>query len=68
MSNKYSRINLGIKLSVNYIIGLILWNFIVKQYSTVIKFCYFRFSSLTVNLDLFGINLGSTSKPCFCYP
>lgn len=68
MSDKNSCIYLGVKLPINHIISLILRNLWMMQYSPVIKFCYFGFFSLTVNLDLFGINFRSTSKPCLCYP
>lgn len=68
MSNKYSCINLGIIFPIHYIIGLILRDFIMKQYRSVIKFRYFGFFPMTVNLNLLRINFGSTSKPSFCYP
>lgn len=68
MSDKYSCIKLGIISPINNIIGLIPRNFNVKQRRPVIQFRHFRFFSMTVNLDLFGINLGGTSKPCFSYP
>ena len=68
MSDKYSCIYLGVILSVNYIISLILRNFRMKQYRSIIKFRHFGFFSMTVNLDLLGIDFRGTSEPRLCYP
>lgn len=68
MSDKNSCIYLSVILPINYVISFILRNFGVKQYCSVIEFCYFGLFPLTVNLDLFGISFGGTSKPCLCYP
>lgn len=68
MFDKYSCINLGVISPVNHIISFILRNFGMKQDCSVIEFCHFGFFPMTVNLDLFGINFGGTSKPCLCYP
>ena len=38
------------------------------QYSSVIQFGDFGFFSMTVNLNLLGVNLGSTAEPSLCYP
>ena len=40
----------------------------MKQYSTIIKFRYFRFFAMTVHLNLLRIDLGSTAIPSFSYP
>ena len=68
MPDKDSCIYLSVILSINYIISLILRDLWMMQYSPIIEFCYFGFFPLTVNLDLFGINFRSTTKPCLCYP
>ena len=68
MSDKYSCIYLGVILSVNYIISLILRNFRMKQYRSIIKFRHFRLFAMTVYLNLFWIDLGSTTIPSFSYP
>ena len=48
MSDKYSCIYLGVILSVNYIISLILRNFRMKQYRSIIKFRHFGFFPMVV--------------------
>ena len=68
MSDKYSCIYLGVILSVNYIISLILRNFRMKQYRSIIKFRHFGFFSMVVYLNLLGINFRSYSIPSFSYP
>lgn len=60
--------NLGVILSVNYIISLILRNFRMKQYRSIIKFRHFGFFPMVVYLNLLGINLRSYSIPSFSYP
>ena len=68
MSNKNSCINLGIIFPFNHIISFILRDFRMKQDCPIIEFRHFGFFSMTVNLDLFGINFGGTSEPSLCYP
>lgn len=68
MSDKYSCINLCVIFFINYIISFIMRNLGMKQYCSVIKLRYFRFFSLTVNLNLFRVNFGCIAKPSFCYP
>ena len=68
MSNKNSCINLCIIFPVNHIISFILRYFGMKQDCPVIEFRHSGFFPMTVNLDLFGISFGGTSKPCLCYP
>ena len=68
MSNKNSCINLGIIFPVNHIISFILRNFGMKQDCSIIEFRHSGFFPMTVNLDLFGVNLGSTAKPSLGYP
>lgn len=68
MSDKYSCINLGVISATNNIISFILRNVGMKQYGPVIKFRDFGFFPITVNLDLFGVNFGSTPKPSLCNP
>ena len=40
----------------------------MKQYCPVIEFRHFGFFSMTVNLDLLGIDFRGTSEPRLCYP
>ena len=68
MFNKNSCINLGIIFPVNHIICFILRNFGMKQDCPVIEFRHFRVFAMTVYLNLFWIDLGSTTIPSFSYP
>ena len=68
MFDKYSCINLGVISPINYIICFIMRYFGMLQYSSVIQFGDFGFFSMTVNLNLLGVNLGSTAEPSLCYP
>lgn len=67
MSDKYSCINLGVKLSVNHIISFILRDLGMQQNRPVVKFGDSGFFSMP-DLYLLWVNLGSTAKPSFCYP
>ena len=40
----------------------------MKQDCSIIEFRHSGFFPMTVNLDLFGVNLGSTAKPSLGYP
>lgn len=68
MFNKNSCINLGIIFPVNHIICFILRNFGMKQDCPVIEFRHFRLFAMTDYLNLFWIDLGSTTIPSFSYP
>ena len=68
MSNKNSCINLGITFSFYDVIGLIHRSFGMKQDCPVIEFRHFRLFAMTVYLNLFWIDLGSTTIPSFSYP
>ncbi|RGI06912.1 hypothetical protein DW683_00695 [Bacteroides sp. AM25-34] len=68
MLNKNTCIDLGVIFPVNHIISFILRHFGMKQYCPVIEFRHFGFFSMTVNLDLLGIDFRGTSEPRLCYP
>ena len=68
MSNQHSCIHLRIESIIYDIIGFSAWSLRKSKGCPVVKFRYSALLAVAVDLNLFGIDLVCTTKPCLCYP